>query len=60
MLFDSYVALQTEKYSQLDPHHIFQRIALESLEPRETRRFLASLGRRISYTSADDPETARL
>jgi len=49
---------KTAKYSNIQAHHIFQPVAVESLGPINAsgRVFLSKLGRKLADQSGDDRE----
>jgi len=50
----------TAKYSNIQAHHIFQSVAVESLGPINAsgRVFLSKLGRKLADPSGDDREVS--
>ena len=53
---------KTAKYSNIQSHHIFQPVAVESLGPISAsgRVFLSKLGRKLADQSGDDREISFL
>jgi len=53
---------KTAKYSNIQAHHIFQQIAVESSDPinESVRVFLSKLGRKLADQSGDDREISLL
>ena len=53
---------KTAKYSNIQAHHIFQPVAVESLGPINAsgRVFLSKLGRKLAVQSGDDREISFL